>query len=70
MYYTWERCKIHTTIWLENLKGTDHLEDLGIGGKIILEWITGKQGGKVWTGCIWLRTGTSSRPPVNTVMHL
>jgi len=26
--------------------------------KIILEWILGKQGGTVWTGCIWLRMGT------------
>jgi len=25
-------------------------EDLGIDEKIILEWILGKQGGKVWTG--------------------
>jgi hypothetical protein len=25
----------------------------------IYEWILGKQGVKVWTGCIWLRTGTS-----------
>jgi hypothetical protein len=28
-------------------------------GKIILEWILGKQGRKVWTGCSWLRIGTS-----------
>jgi len=28
-------------------------------GRIILEWIVGKQGGKVWTGCIWLRTRIS-----------
>jgi len=28
--------------WLENLKGIDHSEDLGIDGKIILEWILGK----------------------------
>jgi hypothetical protein len=27
--------------------------------RIILEWMLRKQGGKVWTGCIWLRTGTS-----------
>jgi hypothetical protein len=27
--------------------------------KIVLKWILGKQGGKVWTGCIWLRIGTS-----------
>jgi hypothetical protein len=24
-------------LWLENLKGTDHSEDLGIDGRIILE---------------------------------
>jgi len=27
--------------------------------EIILEWIFGKQGGRVWTGSIWLRIGTS-----------
>jgi hypothetical protein len=26
---------------LENLKGRDHSEDLGVDGKIILEWILG-----------------------------
>jgi hypothetical protein len=26
-------------IWLENLKGRDHLLDIGIDGRIILEWI-------------------------------
>jgi hypothetical protein len=31
--------------WLENLNGRDHSEDLGIDGKIILEWILGKQSG-------------------------
>jgi hypothetical protein len=44
--------EIHTTLWLENLTGRDHLEDLGVDGKIILEWILGKQFGKVWTGFI------------------
>jgi hypothetical protein len=46
---------------LENLKGIHHSEDLDIGGKIILEWILGKEGGKVWTGFIWLRIRTSGR---------
>jgi hypothetical protein len=32
----------HTKFWLETLKGRDHLEDLGIDRKIILEWILGK----------------------------
>jgi len=27
---------------MENLKGRDHSEDLGIDGKIILQWILGK----------------------------
>jgi hypothetical protein len=35
-------------IWLENLKGRDHLEDPGVDGKIILEWMLGK-----WTGRMW-----------------
>jgi hypothetical protein len=48
-----------TKFWLENLKGRDHLEDLGIGGKIILEWISEKYGGTVWTSSIWPRIGTS-----------
>jgi hypothetical protein len=39
----------------KNIKGIDQLEDLDVDGKIILEWIVGK----VWTGCIWFRIGTS-----------
>jgi len=35
------------------------LEDLGVDGKIILEWILEKQGAKVWTKCIWIRVGTN-----------
>jgi hypothetical protein len=38
--------------WSQNIYGRDHLEDLDIDGKIILEWILGKWGGKLWTGCI------------------
>jgi len=34
------------------------LEDKGIYGKIILELILGKYGGKVWSGFIWLRIGS------------
>jgi len=36
-----------------------HLEYLGVDGRIILEWILGKQGGRMRTGCIWLRIRTS-----------
>jgi hypothetical protein len=42
------------------MKGRDHSKDLGVDGKIIFEWMLGKEGGKVRTGFIWLRTGTSA----------
>jgi len=29
---------MHTIFWLENMKGKDHSEDLGIDGRIILIW--------------------------------
>jgi hypothetical protein len=37
--------------------GKDHSEDLGVDGRPVLEWILGKDGGRVWTGFIWLRIG-------------
>jgi hypothetical protein len=43
-------CKMQTKYWSENPKRRDHSKDLGLDGKIILEWILGKQGGRVWNG--------------------
>jgi hypothetical protein len=39
--------KIHAKFRSENLDGGDDLKDLGVDGRIILEWILGKQGGNV-----------------------
>jgi hypothetical protein len=44
---------------LGNLKGREHSEDLDVDGNTILERILEMYGGKVWTGFIWLRIGTS-----------
>jgi len=37
---------MHTKFWLENLKGRNHPEELGIDGKIILDYILGSE--KLW----------------------
>jgi hypothetical protein len=36
---------MHKQFWWENVTGRDHSEDLGVDGKIILEWILG-----TWVG--------------------
>jgi hypothetical protein len=37
----------HTIFLLENLNSRDRSEDLGVEGKILLDWILGKWGGEV-----------------------
>jgi hypothetical protein len=43
-------------------EGKRPLGRLDVGGRIILEWISGTYGGRVWTGFIWLRMVTSGGP--------
>jgi hypothetical protein len=38
-----------------------HLEDPGLDGRIILEWIFKEWDGRAWIGVIWLRIGTGGR---------
>jgi uncharacterized protein YjcR len=59
MWDSWEGKEIHKKFWTQYLKGKDHSEKLGIYVNMILDWILRKQGGKMWTGWIWLRKGTS-----------
>jgi len=53
------RREMHTGFWWGNLKERYHLEDLGIDRRIILKWILNKLDWRVWSGLIWLRTGTT-----------
>jgi hypothetical protein len=50
---------MYIKLHLENLKERDHSVDLSVEERIILEWILGKYGRKLWNGIIWLRIGTS-----------
>ena len=49
---------MYTGFWWGNLRERDHLEDLGVDGRIILRWIFRKWEGVVGTGWSWLRIGT------------
>lgn len=49
---------MHPGFWWGSLSERDHLEDLGVDGKIFLKWIFKKWGGG--HGFFWLRIGTGS----------
>jgi hypothetical protein len=63
---------MNAKFWLENPKGTDHVEDhLGLNGRIILEWMYVRETG--WGGVDWFHLAEVKdhwRDFVNTVMNL
>jgi hypothetical protein len=52
MLRAWRRREIHKEFWLGNLREES---TWGVDGKITLEWMLGKQRGKLWSGFVWLR---------------
>jgi hypothetical protein len=43
----------------ENPKEKDHTEDIGVDGRIMLEYILEERDGKLCIGFIWFRMGNS-----------
>jgi hypothetical protein len=50
----------YTGFWCGNLGERDQMEDPGLGGRIILEWVFRKWDVGVWTGSSWLWIGTGT----------
>jgi hypothetical protein len=49
--------KVHTRFRWGDLWEIDHLENLSLGGRIILKWVFKKWDEGTWTGLIWFRVG-------------
>ena len=64
------RGNVYTVFWWGNLREIDHLEDSGVGGRIILRWIIRKWdvGGMDWIDLA--QDGDRWRALVNAVMNL
>jgi len=56
------RGDLYKGFWWGNLSETDHLEDQGVDGIMILGWIFRKWNVGAWTGSIWLKIWTGGKP--------
>jgi hypothetical protein len=52
---------VNTGFWWQNLKERDHLEDLGVDERIILQRIFKKYNWRLRPGRMWLRIRTRGR---------
>ena len=58
MRHVRETDEVHTGFWWGDLRERNHLEDLGVGRRVILKWIFKRQDWEAWTGMISFRRGS------------
>jgi len=66
----WETGEVHTEFWWVALAELYYLEDLGVGGRIILKWIFVKWDGGVMDWIAVAEDRDRWRALVNAVMNL
>jgi len=57
MWQVWEPDEVHTGFWWGDPRERNHLEDLGVGGRVILKWIFKRWDWEAWTGLFPFRRG-------------
>jgi hypothetical protein len=58
MWDIWGRGEVHTGLWWGTLKERDNFLNLGVDGRILLEFVFKKWDGGLG-GCVWNRIGTA-----------
>jgi hypothetical protein len=59
MWYAWVMREMFRWFWLWGLKGRDHWEDQGVGGRITVTWTLGRWRWMGQTGFGWLMIESS-----------
>jgi len=59
MWHIWGRKELHARFLVWKREGKNHLRDLGLDVRIILQWTLKKFDRRAWTGFVWLHIRTS-----------
>ena len=61
MWHVWDKGEVSTRISWRELREREHLEGIGVNGKIILKYTFKRWDKEAWIGLLWLRVKTAVR---------